>query len=287
MPAHRRIFPDAGDAFLSRSPQFVTFLHTALLAIVHGITAFLPISASGHQALASALLGWPKQGLVVDAAIHGGTLLAVAAYFWRDLWEMLTGAAGAFTGKASPGLRLLGFLVVATAPVAAVGYFGLRRIGTDLGSVEVIAWTTLLFGLLLGIADRLCMTVRRLEHMNHVGALFVGVMQVLSLIPGTSRTGVAITACRLLGMERREAARFAMLLSLPALLGAAISAGIEIGKAGGVTLRADAALAAVLSFASALLAIAFLMRWLTHATYTPFVTYRVLLGAGLLYWVYS
>ncbi|MPY72789.1 MAG: undecaprenyl-diphosphate phosphatase [Alphaproteobacteria bacterium] len=265
----------------------MTLFHIVILAIVQGITEFLPISASGHTVLASALLGWPDQGPLVDVAVHAGTLLAVAVYFWRDLWEMLAGAAGAFAGRKSPGLRLLLFLVVATIPVVVVGYFGLRYVSTALRSVEVIAWTTLLFGLLLGIADRLCMTVRRLEHMNHVGALFVGVVQVLSLIPGTSRAGVTMTACRLLGMERREAARFSILLSIPAILGAAALTGLDVYESGGLAFRANAVLAAALSFAAALAAIAFMMRWLTHATFMPFVVYRAILGAGLLYWVYS
>lgn len=265
----------------------MTLFHIVILAIVQGITEFLPISSSGHMVVTTTLLGWPDQGPLVDVAVHAGTLLAVVVYFWRDLWEMLAGAAGAFAGRRSPGLRLLLFLVVATIPVVAVGYFGLRYISTALRSVEVIAWTTLLFGLLLGIADRLCMTVRRLEHMNYVGALFVGVAQVLSLIPGTSRAGVTMTACRLLGMERGEAARFSILLSIPAILGAAALTGFDIYESGGLALRADAALAAVLSFAAALVMIAFMMRWLTHATFMPFVIYRAILGAGLLYWVYS
>lgn len=265
----------------------MTLFHIVILAIVRGITEFLPIGAAGHMVLTSTLLHWPDQGLLIDLAVHTGTLLAVVVYFWRDLWEMLAGAAGAFAGRKSPGPRLLLFLFVATIPVFVVGYFGLRYFGASLRSIEIIAWTTLLFGLLLGIADRLCMTVRRLEHMNYVGALFVGVAQVLSLIPGTSRAGIAMTACRLLGMERGEAARFSILLSIPAILGAATLAGMDIYKSGDLVLRADAALAAALSFAAALAAIAFMMRWLMHATFMPFVIYRVILGAGLLYWVYS
>jgi undecaprenyl-diphosphatase len=261
--------------------------HIVVLAIVQGITEFLPISSSGHLVLTSRVLGWPDQGILIDISVHAGTLLAVTVYFWRDLWEMTTGAAGIFTGRRAPALRLVICLLIATVPVVLAGYFGIRYIGEALRNVELIAWTTLGFGILLWIVDRLCMTVRRLEHMSYGGALLVGLAQVLSLLPGTSRSGITMTACRFLGMERREAARFSMLLSIPTILGAATLAGYEIYKAGDTALRLDAAIAAGLSFVTALCAIALMMRWLMHATFTPFVIYRVALGAALLYWVYS
>ena len=265
----------------------MTLLHIVILAVVQGITDLLPIGASGHRVLASTLLAWPEQSTAVGVAVQAGMLLAVAAYFWRDVWEMLAGAAGGFAGRKGPGLKLLLFVAAATVPIAAVGYFGLRYIGMQFQGIGIVAWMTLGFGLLLGIADRLCMTVRRIEHMNYVGALFVGVAQVLSLIPGAGRAGVAMTACRLLGMERREAARFSLLLSIPAILGAAGTAAFDLYRAGGLTFGPDAALAAALSFAAGLGAIACMMRWLAHATFMPFVAYRVILGAGMLYWIYS
>lgn len=262
-------------------------IQIVVLAIVQGITEFLPISSSGHLVLTSHLLGWPDQGIYIDIAVHAGTLLAVIVYFWRDLWEMTLGALGIFTGRRSPAQRLIFCLAVATVPVVFAGYFGIHYINDVLRSVELIAWTTLGFGILLWIVDRLCMTVRRLEHMTYAGALLVGLAQVLALLPGTSRSGITMTACRFLGMERREAARFSMLLSIPTILGAALLAGLEIYESGDLTLRLDALLAAGIAFITALAAIAIMMRWLMHATFTPFVVYRILLGIGLLYWVYS
>lgn len=262
-------------------------IQIVVLAIVQGITEFLPISSSGHLVLTSHVLGWPDQGLFIDIAVHAGTLLAVIVYFWRDLWEMTLGAFGIFTGRRNPSQRLILCLAVATVPVVLAGYFGIHYIKDVLRSVEVIAWTTLLFGILLWIVDRLCMTVRRLEHMTYAGALLVGLSQVLALVPGTSRSGITMTACRFLGMERREAARFSMLLSIPTILGAALLAGHEIYKSGDLTLRLDAVIAAAIAFITALAAIAIMMRWLMHATFTPFVIYRIFLGIGLLYWVYS
>ena len=264
----------------------MTFLHIVILAVVQGIAAFLPIGASGHRMAVAPVLGWPEQSSVIGVAIQAGTLLAVLAYFWRDVWDMLTGAAGAFAGRKGPGLKLFLFVAVATLPAAA-GYAVLRYLDRGLHGAEVVAWATLALGLLLGIVDRLCMTVRRIEHMSYAAALFVGAAQVIALIPGVGRTGMGMTACRLLGIERRDAARFSILLAVPAILGGACIAALDLYSAGAFAVGADAALAAVLSFAAALGAIAFLMRWLAHATFTPFAIYRVILGGGLLYWVYS
>jgi undecaprenyl-diphosphatase len=271
----------------NRGDAQVSLIQIVVLAVVQGITEFLPISSSGHLVLTSHVLGWPDQGLLIDVAVHAGTLLAVMVYFWRDLWEMTLGAVGLFTGRRSPAQRLIACLIVGTIPVVLAGYFGIDYVESVLRSVELIAWTTLGFGILLWIVDRLCMTVRRIEHMTYGGALFIGLTQVLALLPGTSRSGITMTACRMLGMGRREAARFSMLLSIPTILGAAILASLKIYEAGDITLRLDAALAAALAFFTALAAIAIMMRWLMHATFTPFVIYRILLGLGLLYWVYS
>jgi undecaprenyl-diphosphatase len=185
------------------------------------------------------------------------------------------------------GARLVLLVVLATVPIVVVGYFTHKYVAIEGRNVALIAWTTLGFGLLLGLTDWMCLTVRRVSHITVGGALFVGLAQTLAVLPGTSRAGVTITACRFLGMERREAARFSMLLSIPARLGAATLAGLELYRAGDVVLGLDAAFAASLSFVAALLAIVAMMRWLTRATFMPFVIYRIILGAGLLYWVYG
>ncbi len=265
----------------------MTLFPIVVLAIVQGLTEFLPVSSSSHLVLLSKIVGQPEQDLIIVIAIHLGTLLAVIVYFWQDIWEMLAGLTGLFARRKGPGLRLLIYLLVATVPVVIVGYFGLRYINTVFRHVEVIAWTTLIFGLVLGLTDRLCMTVRRIEHMNYAGALFIGLAQVLALVSGTSRAGITMTACRFLGMERRDSARFSMLLAIPAILGSAALIGLQIHPAGGIALRPDALLAAALAFFVALAAIALMMRWLVHGSFAPFVLYRVVLGAGLLYWVYS
>ncbi|NIY75675.1 undecaprenyl-diphosphate phosphatase [Thalassospira sp. HF15] len=265
----------------------MTLQHIILLAIVQGITEFLPISSSGHLVLAPAITGSADQGLLVDVAVHVGTLAAVLIYFWRDVFAMLAGFVRLFTGRINAGARLAIHIVLATIPVIAVGfYFKVSGIEEQLRSVEIIAWTTLGFGVLLWIADKVGMTINRLEHMRWGGALFIGLAQVLALVPGTSRSGITMTAARFMGYERSDAAQFSMLMSIPVILGAGLLAGIDLQQAGDINLTEDVLLAAGLSFITALIAIALLMSWLKRSSFTPFAIYRILLGGGLLVWIY-
>ena len=264
------------------------FLHLLILALVQGITEFLPVSSSGHLILTWAALGESQtpagDQLVIDIAVHVGTLGAVCLYFWRDVGSMTGGFFRLLGGQRSPGGRLAVAVLIGTLPVVAVGFLAKDFITDTLRSVEVIAWTTLIFGLLLYAADKIGLTVRRLEHLTLVQAFIVGLAQVLALIPGTSRSGITMTAARVFGFERAEAARFSLLLSIPAILGAGTLAGLDLYKLGKAQLTADALLAMGLSFLSALLAIALMMAWLRRASFTPFVIYRILLS-GLLFWL--
>lgn len=261
--------------------------HILVLAIVQGVTEFLPISSSGHLVLTSKVLGWPDQGLMIDVAVHVGTLLAVMLYFWRDLWLIASGLIRLATGRSGPGAKLAGHILIATIPVVIVGYFARDYVGEFLRNVEVIAWATIGFGVLLWIADRVGMTVRRVEHLGVGNALFIGLAQVLALIPGTSRSGITMTAGRILGMERSEAARFSMLISIPTILGAGVLASLELHAVGDVSLGRDVLLSMALAFVMGLISIAVMMRWLSRANFTPFVLYRIALGGVLLYWIYA
>jgi len=262
-------------------------LHIAILASVQGITEFLPISSSGHLVLVPILTGWLDQGLEIDIAVHVGTLGAVVCYFWRDSWSALNGLFQLFGSRASADARLAANLVIATMPIigagAAVIYFDM----TDLWrSAEIIGWSMLGFGIFLFVADRVGITARHIEHMQAGAALAIGIAQVLALIPGTSRSGITITAARLLGFERGESARFSMLLSIPTIIAAGSVSVYGIMTAPTGTISSDAVVAAAYSLGAALLAIALLMAWLRRHNFTPFVVYRIILGAGLLYWVY-
>ncbi|CCQ75416.1 undecaprenyl-diphosphate phosphatase [Magnetospira sp. QH-2] len=265
----------------------MSLLQLTVIALVQGITEFLPISSSGHLILVPQLTGWEDQGLLMDVAVHVGTLLAVMLYFWRDVWAMLSGLGNLFKGRLDPGARMVLLVVVATIPVIGVGYLAKDFVSTHLRSIEVIAWATLGFGIVIYIADRLGMTMRRMEHLGFSDAVIIGLSQCLALIPGTSRSGITMAAARALGMERPDAARFSMLISMPTILGAGVLAGKDLYESGNAQLSFDALIAGGLAFASALVAIWGLMAWLKRASFTPFVIYRMLLGVGLLALAYG
>lgn len=258
-----------------------------VLAIVQGITEFLPISSQAHLELVPVVSGWPDQGLLMDVAVHVGTLGAVILYFWRDLFAMSGGLILLMQGRRDPGAILAWYLIVATLPVIGVGYVINTYYPNAFRSVEVIGWTTLGFGILLYISDKVGMTVRRVEHLKFADILFIGCAQALALIPGTSRSGITMTAARFLGMERSDAARFSMLLSIPAIIGAGTLKGYELYQTGDAALTAQAGMAAGLAFLSALVVITLLMAWLKRATFTPFVLYRIVLGSALLWMFYG
>ena len=264
-------------------------LQIAVLALVQGVTEFLPISSSGHLILVPVFTGWPDQGLLLDVAVHVGALGAVMGYFARDMAAMLRGLGSGWNGGvlAEPGRRLLAQLALATAPVVLAGAL-LAAVGADeLRTAAVIGWTSLVFGLLLYAVDRWAPRRRRIDGMTFKGALLIGLAQVFALIPGTSRSGVTVTAARLLGNERPDAAHFSMLLAIPTILAAGALAGLALYRLGEAQLGAQALLGVALSFASAWLTIALLMRWLRRASFTPFVVYRCLLGVLLLAYAYA
>lgn len=262
-------------------------LHIILIAVIQGITEFLPISSSAHLVLLPQFTGWQDQGLVIDVAVHVGTLGAVMIYLWRDIWDILVGLARVAKGRSAPGARLLAYIVVATIPVLIAGYVVQYHLGGPSRSVEVIAWAMLGFGFLLYLFDKIGLTVRRVEHMNVSSALVIGLSQVLALIPGTSRAGVTMTAARMMGFERQDAARFSMLMSIPTIMGAGLLASMELADSADAQLRGDAIIAGGFSFFAALAAISLMMGWLRRATFTPFVIYRILFGIGLLVWLYA
>ncbi len=266
----------------------MTLQHIILLAVVQGITEFLPISSSGHLVLTPAITGAADQGLLLDVSVHVGTLLAVLIYFWRDVLAMIVGFFRLFTGRMTPGARMALHIIVATIPVVAVGFY-LKESGIEeqMRSVEIIAWTTLIFGIILWIADKVGMTINRIEHMGWASSIFIGLAQVIALVPGVSRSGITMTAARLMSYERSDAAQFSMLMSIPVILGAGLLAGLDLHKAGNMELNREVMMAIGFSFITALITIAVLMSWLKRASFTPFAIYRIILGAALLVWVYG
>ncbi|MGB0865046.1 MAG: undecaprenyl-diphosphate phosphatase, partial [Granulosicoccaceae bacterium] len=194
-------------------------LQVIILALVQGLTEFLPVSSSAHLILVPALLGWPDQGIVFDVAVHLGTLIAVVAYFRRDIGAMIPDFFGSLTGKGmTDQARLAWGVGIGTIPAGLVGLAAKDFIEANLRSPLVIATTTVVFGLLLLFADRTAKLVRNIEHMGWGHYIAIGCAQALALIPGTSRSGITITVALVLGLTRQAAARFSFLLSIPVIL---------------------------------------------------------------------
>jgi len=263
----------------------LSLLQLAVLAVVQGLTEFLPISSSGHLILVPHLLGWPDQGLTIDVAAHVGTLVAVLIYFWRDVLKMATGLLRLLRGRFDPGAKLALYLLIATIPALIVGYLVDRYAAESFRSVTLVASTMIGFALVMYIADRSGLTVRRVEHMTLGQAVIIGFAQTLAFIPGTSRSGITMVAARFMGYERVEAARFSFLLSIPAICAAGIWKGYGLYRDGGDAGLDAAAIVVALSAVTGVIAIAILMRFLPRWGFMPFILYRLAFGAALFAWV--
>ena len=257
-----------------------------VIALVQGITEFLPISSSAHLILIPVVTGWADQGLAIDVAAHIGTLAAVILYFRSDVGRLLTGARDAAVRRRSAEARLLLQLAVATLPVVVAGFVLKDMIATDMRSPVLIAATTAGFGLLLFTADRRADDARGgIETLSWTAVLLIGLAQALALVPGVSRSGITMTAALFLGLRRTDAARFSLLLSIPTTAAAGTLGAADLWQSGDAALQSDALLVAVFAFASAFAAIAGLMAWLRRASFLPFVVYRLVLAtllAGLI-----
>ena len=258
-----------------------------VLSLVQGITEFLPVSSSAHLILVPKLTGWQDQGLLFDVAVHVGTLLAVLLYYRKDVLNMLLafGGQGFKTGM-NADARLAWAVILATIPLGLAGLFGKDFIEQNLRDPLVIAASTLVFGVLLGLAAWMNKAQRQLGSMTGVDILVVGAAQALALIPGTSRSGITITAALLRRFEPQEAARFSFLLSIPAILMPFSLYLLELIQTPDIEWDLlSLALAIALSFISALGCIHLFLKLLEKIGMLPFVIYRLLLGAVLL-WVF-
>lgn len=255
-----------------------------LLSLLQGITEFLPVSSSGHLILFSIFTTFPDQGQAMDVAMHIGSIIAVMIYFSEELWKMFKGLIKSWflPNFQDYGNRVFWLVIVASIPAMLFGLF-LKTEGVEwMRSSKLIGWTILGYGLLLYIADKVGLTVRKVEHLKVLDALLIGLAQCLALIPGTSRSGITITMARFLGMERREAAKFSMLLSIPTILGAGMLVGYELFKQNNLTAIIFAIDGILYSFIFSVIAIYTVMWWLRKSTFLPFVIYRVVIGTILL-----
>lgn len=266
----------------------MTILQVFWLAIVQGITEFLPVSSSGHLILFAKFTDFPDQGLAMDIAVHIGSIMAVMIYFAKDIWKIITGVIKAklIPSFANEGSKLFWLIVVGSVPAAIVGYM-LKNYGMEwMRDTRIIGWNILIFGILLWLADKYTLSVRRIENLEVVDALLIGLAQCLALVPGTSRSGITITMSRLLGVERREAAKFCMLLSIPTIAGAGVLVFWQMYQTG-VKDFDFAYLGIIFSFVASFCAIWVMMNWLKNRTFLPFVVYRVILGTFLLLYSYD
>lgn len=253
-----------------------------VLALIQGITEFLPVSSSGHLILVPALTGWKDQGVLTDMVTNLGTLSAVIIYFWRDVVAMVRGTFDLVMRRSSAGARLALNVMIGTVPIVLVGLvMKATHLDDHIRSATLVAVNAIVFGILLYAADAYGLLTRTVRDMSWKVALAIGCAQALSLSPGTSRSGITMTAARAMGYVRPEAARFSFLLSIPAN-GAASALVIGDALSSGERLTGDVIMTGVLTFFVALLAIAFLMRMLRTMSFLPFVIYRVILGGALL-----
>ena len=252
-----------------------------LVAVVQGLTEFLPVSSSGHLVLIPVFSNFSYQGQVIDVAAHVGTLIAVSFYLRNEIIAIITALFN--FGRTDQANALLGILIVlATIPVVLAGYLVNYADWRWIDMLQTLAIANLGFAFLLWLGDKAPVTRKGLRSVTMTPALMIGLAQICALIPGASRSGVTMSAARFLGYDRITAARFSLLLSLPAIAGAGTLKSLDLVKSGDLALGGDAAIVVVLSAWVAWLSIFWMMRWLAAASFNIFVYYRIALGALLL-----
>lgn len=259
------------------------YFQVSFLAVLQGLTEFLPISSSGHLILPSLLFGWQDQGLTFDVAVHIGTLLAVLLFFRQDVIRLLKSwLLSLFCRQHSSDSLLAWMLIAATIPAGLAGLLLNDYVEQYARSLPVIAATSWIFAALLFFADRTGKKNRDLSHLDWKPVILIGFSQALALIPGTSRSGVTMTAALFCHLDRREAARFSFLLSIPIILASGLLRGADLVSGDAVEIQWSVLVFAILlSAAVAYLCIHFFLQLIERIGFTPFVLYRLLLGLVL------
>jgi len=273
----------------------MTTLELFLLALIQGLTEFLPISSSAHLILPSQLLGWIDQGMGFDVAVHVGSLGAVCLYFRKEIRDILVAWYATLTpNKEDDALltaeeklngRLAWWIIFASIPAGLFGYLGADFIDANLRSVLVLAITTIAFGLLLGFVDIKAKQNVSLEQFTFKKVMIIGFAQALAIIPGTSRSGITITAGLMLGLSRENAARFSFLMSIPAIVMAGGYMSLKLLTGNEVVDWSAMGLGAIVAFISAYACIHYFLILVNKIGMMPFVIYRLLLGAGLIWFL--
>ncbi|MGZ9899171.1 undecaprenyl-diphosphate phosphatase [Shewanella gaetbuli] len=257
-------------------------LQVILLAIIQGLTEFLPISSSAHLILPSQILGWEDQGLSFDVAVHLGSLLAVIIYFRKEIGVMISAWVNSiFKGQHNDDSKLAWWILLATIPAVVFGFAFKGIIETYLRGPGVIAISTVVFGLLLWVGDKMSRNELTEYQTGWRKALMIGFAQAIALIPGTSRSGITITAALMLGLTKEAAARFSFLMSIPVISGAALLMSKDIISGQEAVDYHAMGLGVVMSFIAAYTCIFLFLKLISRIGMTPFVLYRLTLGAVL------
>ncbi|NMM41169.1 undecaprenyl-diphosphate phosphatase [Pseudoalteromonas arctica] len=261
----------------------MSIIEIIVLALIQGLTEFLPISSSAHLILPSQILGWQDQGLAFDVAVHVGTLIAVIIYFRKEVVEILAAWFKSLGAQGATDDSKLGWwIILGTIPAAVLGLAFKDLIELYLRSAWVIAVTTILFGLLLWYADVKGKQTKTIYQLTWKSALMIGMAQAMAMIPGTSRSGITMTAGLLLGMNKQSAARFSFLLAIPVISMMGLYYTVELALGDEVVDWTTLILGAGLSFFSAYACIFLFLKIIERMGMMPFVIYRLLLGVGLI-----
>ena len=251
-----------------------------VIGLVQGITEFLPISSSGHLVLISKISNWNDQGLFTDIAVHGGTLIAVLVYLRREIIKILYN----FFQKKLFNEIIIYKIIFDRLPAVIVGFFVFNFFDDYLRNLKVVAWASIIFGVLLYFADKKNTSKPIWNEINFKDALIIGIFQVLAFIPGASRAGLTITGARFLGFERTNAAIFSMLLSIPIILASlTLSIFDVISDPINNTFVLQSLFAAIVACITALLSIHFMMKLIQKTNFNLFIIYRIILGIILLF----
>ena len=262
-------------------------LQILVLALIQGITEYLPISSSGHSILVPAFTGWPDQGVLTDAITNLGTVLATVVYFYREVLMMLQGLLHFITRRASASSNLFQQVVVGSIPVIALGLiYDHYKVDEVLRMPLLIAVNSIVFGVLLYIADTWSRSVKRIGGVTRWDAFFIGCFQCVALNPGTSRSGITMTGGRFLGFVRSDAAKLAFLIGIAANLGGSVK---KLGNAyvNHTAITWQQMECGVLTFFIGLGTVALLMQYIRTHSFLPFVIYRVILGSAMLGLIYA
>jgi len=260
-------------------------IHLIILSIVQGVTEFLPISSSAHLVLLPQFMDWKDQGLAIDVAAHLGSLFALVFYFRKDFRIILVNGltpifAFNYTGKK---YKLFWLVIFASIPALVVGFFFRDIISHYLRDPLVISFATIFFGLVLWVSDKAGKCHRAMETVSKRDAVLIGFSQILAFIPGTSRSGVTITAGLFLGLDRNTAVKFSFFMSVPIILAAALYEVSNLMQSGGSVDIPDFIITVLLSAISSFFTIHFFLKFVDKIGMFPFVIYRLILGAVLLY----